>query len=213
MTSSFLRRSFFSIFTVAMLFGAVQMNGCKEEETKPPVENSPANPKPPGGGGSGEGGTSTPTDGGDAGSSTADAGACTDLVAATVVINEIAVQGDPPAGTGGTILDGTYNITDSQHFIGLTGAPGVTGNSYQGSIRISGGGTVIERHVIFKNPSNAASEYIEKGTFIPGASGNGTVNLTCPTPMQESVSYTVNGNNLVMSNLVTKASFTYGKVQ
>lgn len=211
------RRQFLRVFAVAMLemvvLGAA-INGCKEEEPKPPVETSPATPKPTPGGSTTEAGTS---DGGkEGGNTTADAdagGVCTDLAASTAVINEIAVQGDPPVGLGGALLDGTYNITDAQRFVGAAGVPGVTGASYQGSLRLSAGATVLERHVIFKNASGAASELVHKGSFIPGTGGNGTVSLTCPTLTQESVSYTVNGNNLIISNLVTKESLTYAKVQ
>jgi hypothetical protein len=53
------------------------------------------------------------------------------------VINDTYASGPPPSFTGGTIADGTYNLTASQLY-GVDGGTGNTGNTSQESAVVSG---------------------------------------------------------------------------
>ena len=154
-------------------------------------------------GGTGDGGTSEagPTDAGDGGT-------CTDLANTGFVVDEDVVNDDLPAGTGGTITDGTYDITSVRLHQGAAALPGPTGNSYQGAIRVTG--PTYERVVVFKSSAGAGSEVHSSGTFTPTGI-NATIALTCPSASQEQVTYSVLNDTLTVSNLVTKASFVFTK--
>jgi hypothetical protein len=101
-----MRRLLTSLLVVSVLgcFAA-----CKEDPERPPATGDLPRAPPmgggAGGGGTGEGGA----DGGlgDGG----DAGACNDLTNQGVVVDQNGVVGDAPTGSGGTIQDGTYELT------------------------------------------------------------------------------------------------------
>jgi hypothetical protein len=183
---------------------------CKEDEPRPPVAADDLPPQPGigkgGGGGAADGGVQ-PEGGRDAGDS-GDAGTCTDLPNTGAAIDQTAVSGDPPAGTGGTISDGIYDLTDARVYQGISGVPGLTGASYQGTIRLTG--QSYERVLVFKSSGGAIAESRVSGSFIPSGV-NGTIALTCPIAAQEQITYSVVTNSLTVSNLVTKESFTFTK--
>jgi hypothetical protein len=91
--------------------------------------------------GDGSGGDAAPAEaGGDGGGSSdaaADAGACNTLVnsAQSVMVQQVAM--DPPSPAGGTILDGTYDLTAVAIYTGPNGPSGPSGSS-QTTISISG---------------------------------------------------------------------------
>ncbi|MDF2697564.1 MAG: hypothetical protein K0S65_5947, partial [Labilithrix sp.] len=189
---------------LAAMFVALT-GACDEDTTRPAIlANGPAQP---GLGGSGGGGN----DGGlpgDASLPDADGGACTDLESPGGVIGQNAINDELPAGTGGTVTDGVYNLTDARVYQGLSGVPGVTGASYKGSVRITG--PVFERVLTFTSASGASSEVRSRGTFtVTGI--NGTIVLECPSPIQEQVTYTATTDSLTLANLVTKELFIFTK--
>jgi hypothetical protein len=202
------KRAFFLL--AALAIGAA----CADDPKRPPPASGDL-PNQPGMGGSvaGGGGVSDAgrTDSGANGKSDA-ATACTDLPITGAVVDQIAEIGDPPPGSGGTVLDGIYDIIEARFFAGASGLPGLTGNSYRGTIRITG--QSFERALVFTNASNATSETHASGTFTPG-SGNGsaTIAFNCPALPQEQVTYSVTNDNLIVTDLLTKVSFTYTKTQ
>ncbi len=197
------------LFAVVSVTLAMLVAACEDPPPKPPIEDSPAGRQVAGG--SSDGGVITVVDSGVKDSSTpVDAGACTDVSAESATINQQAIIGDVPQGTGGTIADGTYQVTDATFYVNVSGVPGLTGASYQGRIRVTG--TTFERHLIFKSSSGAVAETLVKGTFVQGGGGNATLSLTCPFATQESVSFSVNGASVVLSNLVTKESLIFTRI-
>ena len=193
-------------FRIALAFALpviVAAAACEEEEPKPPVEQSGPKPFAPGGG------DSPTSDGGatDSGND-ADAGACTELPITGAQIPQQIVTGDPPVGSGGPLEDGTYVITDATLFGGASAVPGPSGASYEGAIRITG--TTFERHVIFRTAGGAVVESAVRGT-IDVVSTSPAIDLTCPFAQREQITYTATGNNLIISNVITKESLSFTK--
>lgn len=190
---------------LAIVFAAA----CKEDEPRPPVAEDTSQPPGlgKGGGGAGADGGAL-VEGGAVTDDSGDAGTCTDLVLTGAANDQTAVSGEPPNGTGGVILDGTYDITAAQVYVGISGVPGLTGASYQGTIRVLG--TSYERALVTKTSGGATTENRVRGTIATNGV-NGTIALACPIASQEQVTYTVATNSLTMTNLVTKESFTFTK--
>jgi hypothetical protein len=198
---------------IALLSIAAAAGGsaaCSSDAPKPPYENStgPAQPGVGGsGGGTGDGGnrdsgTTPVSDGGDA------ATTCTALVNSGALVDQMAIADNFPNGTGGTILDGIYVISDAKVYVGIGGQPGLTNNSYQGAISITG--QTYERVLFFKNSGGVATETRVSGTIVPNAV-NATIALACPNEIQESVTFTVGTNILTIGNIVTKEVFIFTK--
>lgn len=189
---------------VLAIAAALLGSACSEEPKRPPVTTdgtgTPDLGGVGGGGGDGGGGDGGLGDGGDAGTG------CTELAPTGGVINQNAVNDDPPAGTGGTIEDGVYDITDALVYVGAAGLPGPTGSSFQGSIRITG--TTFERVIVFRSSAGASTETRSSGTLAT-TNSNATVTLACPTASQEQLTYSVATTSVTFSNLVTKESFTF----
>ncbi len=190
--------AFFALATAAAI-------GCDDDEPKrPPIlATGSATPGVSGSGSSGG------TDGGavvrDAGG---DAGSCTELENVANEVDQNAVTGDLPAGTGGTVLDGIYTLTEARVYLGVSGVPGPTGTTYKETIQIAG--TAFERVLTFKSSGGTSSEIRSRGTFTQSGT-TGTITLTCPSQNTESVTYTVGGSSLSLGNLVTKESFLFTK--
>ena len=195
------------LFLLAVAVSALLGGACGDDPKRPAVTGDgtvqPGTGGAGAGGGAGEGGVA---DGGiaDAG----DGGACTDLANTGAIINQNAVNDEVPSGTGGVVTDGTYDLTDAVVYQGAGGLPGPTGNSFQGSIRITG--DAYERVMVFRSSAGAASEIRSRGTFTQ-SDINGTIALVCPAPSQEAVTYSVNANTLTITNLGTKESLSFTK--
>lgn len=181
---------------------------CEDPPPKPPVTDSLGGPVGGGGvGGGGGGGNGGTTDGG---TTDEDAGACTDLPVTGAVVAQQVVNATPPAGAGGELVDGIYDLTDATYYGGPSALPGPSGAEYRGSIRITG--QTFERHLVFKNAGGATAETAVRGTFAP-TGVNALITLTCPFATQEQVTYTATGNNLVITNIVTNESLGFTKTQ
>ena len=120
------------------------------------------------------------------------------------------VVGDPPAGSGGTVLDGTYDMIEARLYVGAAGAPGITGNRFQATLRITGGTT--ERAVIFTSNAGGTTRSFVSGTLTVSGP-NATYAIACPNPTQESLAISVlsSGTSLTLTNQVTKEAFVWSK--
>jgi hypothetical protein len=122
------------VFAV-VLFPIGVIAACSDPPAKPAPAIAGNAPLPNVSGSSGEGGTdasSASTDGGDG-------GVCTDVTATGVLVDRTGVVGDPPVATGGTIVDGTYDLTQYTVYVGASGVGGPTGITAKATIRIAGG--------------------------------------------------------------------------
>jgi hypothetical protein len=187
--------------------GGASFAACKHDEPNRPavLVDGPAAPGVSGSSGSaGDAGGTTDA------STPVDAGACTDLESSSVEVDQNAVAGDVPAGTGGTISDGVYDLTEASIYVGASGLPGPTGTRIQETMRITG--TKLERVQTTLNSANASSTGSVSGTItVNGTSA--TLAVTCPTGNQETVTYTATATGLTLSNLVTKESLVYSHRQ
>jgi hypothetical protein len=140
----------------------------------------------------------------------ADAGACTTLDIGGAQVDQQGVVGDPPAGSGGTVLDGTYDMIEARLYVGAAGAPGVTGNRFQATLRITGG--TMERAVIFTSNAGGSTRSFVSGTLTVSGP-NATYAIACPNPTQESLAISVlsGGTSLTLTNQVTKEAFVWSK--
>jgi hypothetical protein len=204
---SLLSSSLFASFaSFALSFAALSAlpivtGACNNDEPKrPPVYTGGSATPGIGGGGSA-------TDGGLLESGTgADGGVCTDLADTGVDVDQTAVADDLVAGTGGTVTDGTYNLTEARVYVGAAGTPGPTNVVYKESIRITAPN--FERVVVFTSSAGSTSEIRSSGTFTQNGT-TGVITLSCPSVNTEQVTYTAAANTLTISNVVTKESFVY----
>lgn len=155
-----------------------------------------------GGGGGGEGGVDSGTN--DSG----DGGVCNDLVIASQTVDRIGVLGEPPAGRGGTIVDGTYQLTDYSVFVGAGGVGGPTGITAKGAIRITAG-TLDELYEFggSGNPSVRSAS----STYSATAATFATTELCPRAGVGATRQYTSNDTVLVLTDTATKEAFTFTK--
>lgn len=145
--------------------GAVAACTAKIDKPAPAVVGEAPLPNVSGGQGN-EGGTD------DSGldSSAGDGGICNDVVLTGVLVDRSGVPTDAPVAAGGTIVDGTYDLTQDNVYIGATGVGGPTGISVKATIRIAGG--KIDEHIQIggtgKTPtdSTSSSVYTVSGSTV-----------------------------------------------
>lgn len=191
------------------LAASVTALACQEDEKRPPAASDLGQPSGGGAGGGGGGG------GGDSGVATdagTDAGtACHTLTNDGNVVERERIVGEPPPAIGGTIADGTYELTVAQVYVaaaaGVTAGP--TGELYQGVLRVSNQALRLER--ITKAQANQTATPIETRTLgdLAASGTNLTVNQTCPTFFTDQYTYSVQNNTLNITSVTTKESFTF----
>lgn len=183
---------------------------CKGDPDRPPAtgDTGEAPTTGPGGGGgnNGEGGA------GDSGGGKLDAGdgaaaACNTLVDDGNVVDQNRVVTDPPTGTGGTIADGTYELTSADVYVSAGGTPGPSGVTFRGVLRLTSG--KLER-VTEMTPNQGATP-VESRTFGDLTAGGTTFTVlqSCPVALQDQYTYSVQGNTLNITSLSTRESFTF----
>lgn len=163
-------------------------------------------------GGGGGGGGSSGTDGGTITDAAAglDADAnreCTDLDDPTVSIDENSVSDTAPAGLGGPLGDGVYDLTTAQKYVGASGQAGPNGLVYREIIRITGG-TSLERNRTAQQ--GAGPVQATNSSYVLQISGtNLTLTQKCPTSGAGEVFAFTSDNGKLTLISVTGESFTY----
>ena len=198
-----MRRFAIAVGLLALSVGT--LGACQGDPDRPPPgETKTFNPQAPGGGGGG-GGVTAPEGGAnvDAGDAAA---SCGDLPLSGNSIDEIGVVGEAPAGTGGALTDGVYEITTATRYVG-SGVPGLTGTRWRGALRISG--VTVERFTRAEPSSGSAVQSHDRGS-ITAVAANLSYTVLCPSGIgMQQFSYTVNGNSFTWTNLLTKESFVF----
>jgi hypothetical protein len=172
----------------------------------PPATTTPGGGSTSGsvGGGGGDGGdagkdaSTIPTEaGGNDGASTADSGVCTALVDNGPLVERVYIVADPPVMTGGAIVDGIYDVTDSKVYVGPTGPTGTTDFSLQVSAQITGG--VIEASAVLSG-AGLVNKPVTRGTLATNGKSL-TATQTCPTAGAPVISeYTATATTLTISS-------------
>lgn len=181
--------------------GASAVAACSDDPKRPPAsEDGRGSLSPGGAAGSREGGAGDQDAGGGV-----DGGRCNDIVLTSFLVDRIGLNGDPPVGTGGTIVDGTYDLTRFDVYVGVGGVGGPTGITAQSTIRVAG--TTLDQVILYTG-SGAPQEI--RSTYSFAASG-ATLALTsiCPAGGVSSRQFTANGTTLVVTDNVSKEVFTF----
>jgi hypothetical protein len=194
----------------ALFIGLGILWACKEDEKRPPPLTDPGTSVNPGGGGGGGGGSSG--DGGivaDTGAGTRpDASAeCSDLDDPTTLIDQNNVSSDAPPGTGGQLVDGIYDLTVAERYVGISGQAGPTGLTYREVVQITGGSS-FER-VRLAQSNNGPIQTTNASFVLTSASPNLTLTPKCPTTgAGETYGYTLENGKLTLLS-ATGESLTY----
>lgn len=202
-----IRQALRPVVVLALAASGLLAAACKEDPVRPPPA-SDQNVQPGGalgGGGGGDASANGVDAGGDGG------GACTTLEADTApAIDQIAVVGDPPAGSGGTLESGTYELSDARVYGSVGG--GATGLFFRGRLALDVGAstTTIERVLVTSAQNGSATTERKAGTLVAGST-TATLAFTCEAPDQEQVTYTATGTTLVFTNTTTRESYTFTK--
>jgi hypothetical protein len=183
------------LLLTSVLFGLAL--ACTKHIDKPPHEGDRESGPSGGGGGEIPGVISDSGIGFDSG----DGGLCTDLDITAATVEENGVNGDF-TGSGGAIIDGTYDVVEVRLYLGPSGIGGPTGITYQGAVRING--TVYES-AINVGGTGGSGETTKRGTLTPsGADSTATLSLTCPAAETDNVTYSAQPNGLTLYNVQTK---------
>ena len=155
-----------------------------------------------GGGASGDGGSSA-GEGGD------DGGVCTDLANTGQLVDRTGVQGEPPTSTGGTVVDGNYDLTAYAVYVGASGVAGPTGITAKASLRI-GAGKVDE---IIEVGGTGKTTTVKSARSAYSASGATFAETQlCPaTGAGAQFQFTAQDTILTLTDLSTKEAFTFTK--
>ena len=107
---------------------------------------------------------------------------CNDLTYGSAVLT---IQDDPiatPTATGGTVSDGTYNLSTYTHYTGVGGSSGAGTLTLRSTVRITGNKIDILR----KDFTGIEKRW--SGTFVTSGSDI-TISYTCPSASTETGSY------------------------
>lgn len=198
-----LARALSSVFVT--MIAIATLLACNDHDPHPaPLTDPGTGPGPGGSGGS------TPTGGGTSGTvSPLDAGVCTDLDDPTSARDEIGSSDPLIPGTGGTIVDGTYDLTSVQRYVGTSGQAGDTGRSYKEVMRITDGTTLERIRVLQIN--SGGGETTENASFVlTQTAGSNSITLSpkCPTlGTNQTLTFTAQGTTLTLTSL--EQQFTY----
>jgi len=176
---------------------------CSDPATKPgtAIVTGPP-PVTAGGGGGGDGGTA----GGEGG---ADGGVCTDLAITGTLVDRTAVQGDPPTATGGTVVDGDYDLTELTVYVGTSGVAGPTGITAKASIRIGAG--KIDEVIELGGTGKTTTKTATRSTFSASGATFAETELCPTTGAGKQLQFTATDPILILTDLTTKEAFTFTK--
>jgi hypothetical protein len=112
----------------------------------------------------------------DAGSADASDGACAPLVNAAPSVPIVSVAQDPPAQTGGSIVAGTYYLTQFRHYSGVDGGSGSNGSTVQTTIVFTA--SMIDAVMLAQFDGGGGMSGRATGTYV-ASSNTLTVTPTC----------------------------------
>lgn len=194
-----------TVFVVVLLQAGVVV-AC----SAPPAKPGPAvvgNASVPNiGGGTSEGGI----DGGtDADTDSGDGGVCNDVVLSGVLIDRTGVMGDPPVSTGGTLVDGTYDLTQYTVYVGVAGVAGPTGITAKATIRIAGG--KLDQHTQIGGTGKTTTETTSTSTVVATAATLAETDLCPATGGARQLQFTAADPILTITDPTAKEAFTFTK--
>jgi hypothetical protein len=202
------RRHAFVIAAVLVQVCLVGLVGaCADPEVKPaPAQPGSMSSGGAGGGGGGGAEGGTVTEGGfDAG----EAGACNDLVNTGTLVDRTGVNGDPPVSTGGTVVDGTYDLNAYAVYVGTAGAAGPTGITAKSTIRIAAG--KIDQILELGGTGKTSTVTTMSSVYTATGATFAETDL-CPTGGGgRQLQFTASDPQLTLTDLSSKEAFTFAK--
>ena len=182
--------------------------GCSDPPPKPGPSVGGSMPVPIGGGGAGgeggirEGGV---TDGG----VDAEGGLCNTIALGSLIVDRNAVATDPPAATGGTIVEGQYELTADTVYVGASGTGGQTGITMKATLLLASG-KITEVKELGGVGKTATTTRTSGGYAATGVTFAETE--FCPTTGGgRQLQFTANPPTLILTDLVSKEAFTFTK--
>jgi hypothetical protein len=194
------------VVLVSVFLAAGAASACAKEIEKPNGFAGDGQPNPPPPVGGGEGGA---VEGGvDASGDSGDAGACNTLILTGTLVDRIGIVGDPPVSSGGTVVDGDYDLILYSVYVGAGGVGGPTGLTARSTLRIAAGkidqitetgGSSPLKVVRSRSAYNATAATFATTELCPNTGGGAQHQFTAVDPQ------------LVLTDLVTKEAFTFTK--
>lgn len=179
------------------------VGACSDPPSRPPPGGGGEIKIPPGSAGTEAGATDSSTvDGGEA-------GVCNEVQITGSLIDRIGVNGEPPVATGGTIIDGTYELSIYSVYVGVGGVAGPTGITAKGNLLVAGGriDDVLELGGSGKTTSTIRTN---SSYAITGATLASTE--LCPNVGGgKTRQFTATDSSVTLTDLTTKEAFTFVK--
>lgn len=182
-----------------LAFGIVA--ACSDPPQKPGVAVVSGTPPGVAGGGAGGDGGTAIAEGG------ADGGVCSDLLNSGQLVDRTGVQGDPPTATGGTVVDGTYDLTAYAVFVGAAGVAGPTGITAKASMRIGAG--KVDEIIELGGTGKTATTTVTRSAFSASGSTFAETQLCPATGAGAQLQFTAQDTILTLTDLSTKEAFTF----
>ena len=140
-----------------------------------------------------------------------DGGACNELVPAGSGIDKIALAADPPASTGGTVVDGTYDLKEYSVYVGIAGVVTPLGISARMTLRIDGTAKTIEKVSEITSGGDPPTTALTSSAFSTMGSAIATTDR-CPVAASKSWQFTSNSlNQIVLTDPATREALTFLK--
>ena len=158
-----------------------------------------------------DGGADAAVDAGtDGGAQQTDAGStpmtCSGFVTDAGEIAQLFVATATPVGTGGTIVDGTYDLTGWSVYTGNGGATGATGQMVAGTKIFE---SDFYRYNQRTRDADGGSVLDTNGTFTTVDGGVLVAFQNCPSGLQPFTSYTTDGTTLVFYSVAPPWGLTF----
>lgn len=152
-------------------------------------------------------GTDAGLDAGSDDAGSGDAGmSCSGFATDAGAVAQMFVRAITPVGTGGTIVDGVYDLTEWSVYTGTIGASGPTGVMVSATQVIQGG---VYKYNHRATQDDAGFVLDTSGTFTTPDGGALVAQQTCPPGPQPLTSYTTDGTTLVFYSLSPPWGLTF----
>jgi hypothetical protein len=197
----------FALVLAVVLVQVGVVAACSDPAPKPAPSVSGSTSPPNISGGGGEGGADSGRDGGapDGG----DGGICTDVTIRGALVDRTGVVGEPPVATGGTIADGSYDLTQDTVYVGAGGVGGPTGITIKATIRIAGG--KLDEHFQIGGTGKTTTETTTSSLYTATGATLAATRI-CPAGTGgKQFQFTAVDTVLTLTDVALKEAFTFTK--
>jgi hypothetical protein len=196
-----------TFLTLLVAFGAIGAAACQNDEPKPKYQGD-GTPGTPVTVGTTEGGVDSAVRV-DANVDAADGGTCSELTITGFLVDRTGINGEPPVSLGGTVADGTYDLTTYNVYVGVGGVAGPTGLSARSSIRIAN--NKIEQILESSGSGPAVTTARTKSSYTATGAAFVTTQVCPNAALADTLQYTSTDANLILTDPIAKEAFTFVK--